>query len=138
MMLIIQIAAGIVTGGLILAFLLSLLQAYYSRTEYEQSEIRKRLDLIIGIPCLILFVILGFLFAPQKTIAVIVRIGTPVILLLTITIGLMFIFRNKDNQLTAFFTWWKNLPKLITKLTELTLIMALLMTGVAANVYLVW
>ena len=138
MMLIIQIAAGIVIGGLILAFLLSFLQDYYSRTEYEQSETRKRLEFIIGIPFLIFLVILGFLYAPQKTTYVIVGIGTPLILVATFTITMSFIFRNKDNQLTAFFNWWENLPKPITKLTELTLMIALLMTGVAANFYLVW
>jgi len=106
MMLIIQIAAGIVIGGLILAFLLSFLQDFYSRTKYEQSEIRKRLELIIGIPFLIRLVVLGFLYAPQKTTSIIVGIGTPFILVVTFTITMSFIFRNKDNQLTAFFNWW--------------------------------
>ena len=50
MLLVIQIAVGIVVGGLLLSFILSFVNAYYNLDEWNRKIIGERLNLIFGIP----------------------------------------------------------------------------------------
>ena len=99
MLLIIQIAAGIVIGGLVLAFLISFINAYYSRNAYEQIYVKRFLQNIFGILLLIALIILGLFYQPQRTIFGLIAVGVPMALLLIITLAVMFVFRNRDYEL---------------------------------------
>ena len=135
MLLIIQIAAGIVIGGLVLAFLISFINAYYSRNYYEQIYVKRFLQNIFGILLIIALIILGLFYQPQKTIFGLIAVGVPLALLLVITLAVLFVFRNRDYELRLLFNWWNSLPKLLTKSAEIILVIGLIMTGIVVNIY---
>ncbi|MDA9115693.1 hypothetical protein N9K66_04020 [Planktomarina temperata] len=113
MLLVIQIAVGIVVGGILLSFILSFINAYYELDKWNREIIGQRLSLIFGIPFIIALIGLGFWYKPDKTVAILTIIGTPFALLLSGTLIIGFAFRNHDEVLKTILLYLERLPILV-------------------------
>ena len=113
MLLVIQIAVGIVVGGLLLSFILSFINAYYELDKWNREIIGQRLSLIFGTPFIIALIGLGFWYKPDKTVAILTIIGTPFALILSVTLILGFAFRNHDEVLKTILLYLERQPILV-------------------------
>ena len=113
MLLVIQIAVGIVVGGLLLSFILSFVNAYYNLDEWNRKIIGERLNLIFGIPFIITLISLGFWYKPESTVIILTIIGTPLALVLSGTLIIGFAFRNHDEVLRTILLYLDKLPILV-------------------------
>ena len=113
MLLVIQIAVGVVVGGLLLSFILSFINAYYKLDKWNREIIGQRLNLIFGIPFIIVLIGLGFWYKPDETVAILTIIGTPIALLFSGILIIIFAFRNHVEVLKTILLYLERLPILV-------------------------
>ncbi len=130
MLLVIQIAVGVVVGGLLLSFILSFINAYYKLDKWNREIIGQRLNLIFGIPFIIVLIGLGFWYKPDLTVAILIVIGTPWAVLLSGSLIIMFAFRNHDEVLKTILLYLERLPVLVRLLLSILLSLALFCPGI--------
>ena len=130
MLLVIQIAVGIVVGGLLLSFILSFINAYYELDKWNREIIGQRLSLIFGTPFIIALIGLGFWYKPDKTVAILTIIGTPFALLLSGSLIIIFAFRNRDEVLKTILLYLERLPILVRLPLNLLFYGTLLCSGI--------
>jgi len=128
-----QVAVGVVIGGIVLYLLFSFVAAYYSLQTEERDALKERLNLILGLPFLLGMLVLGFINDPTTTVMLLVLFGTPILLML-IPFGItVYVFRNDDDKLGALLSRWDSLPIIIRAPTKLLLVLA--WAGSGAIVY---
>lgn len=113
MLLVIQIAVGIVVGGLLLSFILSFVNAYYELDKWNREIIGERLGWIFGIPFIIALFGLGLWYKPDITVGILTVVGIPYALLLSGSLIIIFAFRNHDEVLKTILLYWERLPILV-------------------------
>jgi len=119
-----QVAVGVVIGGIVLYLLFSFVAAYYSLQTEERDALKERLNLILGLPFLLGMLVLGFINDPTTTVMLLVLFGTPILLML-IPFGItVYVFRNDDDKLGALLSRWDSLPIIIRAPTKLLLVLA--------------
>jgi hypothetical protein len=128
-----QIAVGVVIGGIVLYLLFNFVTAYYSLQTWERDALKERLNLILGLPFLLGLLVLGFINDQTTTVMLLVLFGIPILLMLVPFCITVYVFRNDEDKLGALLSRWDSLPIIIRATSKLLLVLA--WAGSGAIVY---
>ena len=119
-----QVAFGVVIGGIVLYLLFSFVAAYYSLQTWERDTLKERLNLILGLPFLLGLLVLGFINDPTTTVMLLVLFGIPLLLILIPFCITVYVFRNDDVKLKTLLSRWDSLPIIIRAPIKLLVLLA--------------